>query len=51
MVRVKITSKQTKGSAIINAKKKIMVFFIGGAGDKNSYYGYAVSNSGYSYVL
>ena len=40
MVRVKITSKQTKGSDIINAKKKIMVFFIGGAGDKNSYYGY-----------
>ena len=40
MVRIKITSKQTNGSAIINAEKKIIVFFIGGAGDKNSYYGY-----------
>ena len=27
MVRIKITSKQTNGSAIINAEKKIIVFF------------------------
>ena len=40
MARIKITSKQTNGSAIINAEKKIIIFFIGGAGDKNSYYGY-----------
>lgn len=40
MARIKITSKQANGSAIINAGKKIIVFFIGGAGDKNSYYGY-----------
>ena len=45
MVRIKITSKQTNGSAIINAEKKIIVFFIGGAGDKNSYYGYGPTKS------
>lgn len=29
MARIKITSKQANGSAIINAGKKIIVFFIG----------------------
>lgn len=40
MAHIKITSKQAKGSAIINARKTILVFFIGGAGDKKSFYSY-----------